>query len=231
MSIVRANPAGWQVNSELTSTQANTLDLNCTYAVDKRAGYTDSVASTLTFTGAVTFNGGASAPLITFEDPVVFTSGITFQGLGTFAVTYGSTFEFNSGAYLQLSSGAQMVAAAGSLVVLGQYASPRQYPTISSGNVVCDLQKGNVFDLNQLTANTTIFFQNATDGQKVTLRFQQGTSVCGITWVYSGAAGTFYINSPTYVANQQVIWELLFAVSSGGGGSGVAIFQIACTTY
>lgn len=45
MTISRVNGAGWGIGDKLTSSQANGLDLNTTYALDKRAGQTDTLES------------------------------------------------------------------------------------------------------------------------------------------------------------------------------------------
>gem|GEM_PF-3365088 len=52
MTIARVNASGWGVGTKLTSAQANALDLNTTYALDKRAGQLDTLASVITTTGA-----------------------------------------------------------------------------------------------------------------------------------------------------------------------------------
>jgi hypothetical protein len=51
MSIPRVNTFGWTTNSELTSDQANELDTNITYALDKRDGYSDTLRSQVTISG------------------------------------------------------------------------------------------------------------------------------------------------------------------------------------
>lgn len=52
MTISRVNGAGWGVGDKLTSAQANSLDLNGTYALDKRSGQTDTLASVVSCSGA-----------------------------------------------------------------------------------------------------------------------------------------------------------------------------------
>lgn len=56
MTISRAKPPGWGVGDKLTSAEQNQVDLNTTYALDKRAGQTDTLASNVTVTGETTFN-------------------------------------------------------------------------------------------------------------------------------------------------------------------------------
>lgn len=45
MTISRAKPAGWGVGDKLTSAEQNQVDLNTTYALDKRTGQTDTLSS------------------------------------------------------------------------------------------------------------------------------------------------------------------------------------------
>ena len=52
MTISRVNAATWGGGDKLTSAQANGLDLNGTYALDKRAGQSDSLASVVSLSGA-----------------------------------------------------------------------------------------------------------------------------------------------------------------------------------
>lgn len=52
MTIARAKGAGFSVGEKLTSAVAEVMDLNPTYAIDKRSGQTDSLASVVTCTGA-----------------------------------------------------------------------------------------------------------------------------------------------------------------------------------
>ena len=52
MSISRVNGPGWGIGDKLTSAQANGLDLNTTYAIDKRSGQTDTLESVVSCTGS-----------------------------------------------------------------------------------------------------------------------------------------------------------------------------------
>lgn len=52
MTIARVNAVGWAAFEKLTSTQANGLDINTTYALDKRTGQTDTLESVVTTSGA-----------------------------------------------------------------------------------------------------------------------------------------------------------------------------------
>lgn len=53
MSITRSKLGGWGVGEKLTSSQANALDINVTNALDKRTGQSDTLASTVSLTGAI----------------------------------------------------------------------------------------------------------------------------------------------------------------------------------
>lgn len=52
MTITRVGP--WVLNQKLTSAQMNSVDLNPTYALDKRTGQSDTLASAVTITGSIT---------------------------------------------------------------------------------------------------------------------------------------------------------------------------------
>lgn len=52
MTISRVKPANWGVGEKLTSAQQNQLDTNTTYALDKRAGQTDTLSSLVTLAAA-----------------------------------------------------------------------------------------------------------------------------------------------------------------------------------
>lgn len=123
MSITRVKPAGWAVNEKLTSGQQNLLDINVTYALDKRAGQTDTLASDVTvsgdtvFNGTVTFNSGfvansfisafngitnfigpsIHASTVVFQDDCTFQSGCTFILQADF-IMQGSNYIWNHAA-------------------------------------------------------------------------------------------------------------------------------------
>src|SRR5688572_24244452 len=52
MTISRAKPAGWGVGDKLTSSEANTIDINTTKALDKSSGATDTLESNVACSGA-----------------------------------------------------------------------------------------------------------------------------------------------------------------------------------
>lgn len=90
MTIARVKDPGWGANEKLTSGQVNALDINVTYALDKRAGQTDTLASTVSVTGQL--NLSAAGHLTTVAGATVtFGSAATFNGANVF----GGTATFN----------------------------------------------------------------------------------------------------------------------------------------
>lgn len=53
MAISRTYPSAWGIGDKLTSAQQNAIDTALTYALDKRAGYADTLASVVQATGGV----------------------------------------------------------------------------------------------------------------------------------------------------------------------------------
>lgn len=60
MTIVRVNTIGWGVGDKVTSAQLNAMDINGTYALDKRSGQTDVLQSIVTLAVAGRFVQGAT---------------------------------------------------------------------------------------------------------------------------------------------------------------------------
>ena len=52
MTILRVNAANWGIGTQLTSAQANQIDINTASALDKRSGQVDTLQSIVTATGA-----------------------------------------------------------------------------------------------------------------------------------------------------------------------------------
>ena len=52
MTLARINPGNWSVGDEVTSAQLNGIDTNATYALDKQAGNTDTLASVVSLVTA-----------------------------------------------------------------------------------------------------------------------------------------------------------------------------------
>ena len=66
------NPGSWYYKQTLSSAQANQLDINSTYCLDKRDGYTDTLQSQVTVDGGLTFATGCELVIL---DPTVVTLG------------------------------------------------------------------------------------------------------------------------------------------------------------
>jgi len=81
MTIARIKSPGWGANEKLTSGQQNALDINTTYALDKRAGQTDTLSSVITVAsgGALSFALGSSFVTIAGATSV-FGGQATFNG-------------------------------------------------------------------------------------------------------------------------------------------------------
>lgn len=62
MSITRVNPIGFALGDTFTAAQANGIDQNTTFGLDKRSGQTDTLASNITVTGTVTVPGNIAVP-------------------------------------------------------------------------------------------------------------------------------------------------------------------------
>lgn len=75
MSISRSKPEGWAFAEPLTSEQLNNLDTNSTNSLDKRSGQTDTLASDVTVTGALTVNNN-----ITLTEDLIFITGAQIAG-------------------------------------------------------------------------------------------------------------------------------------------------------
>ena len=107
MSFPRVNPGTWGVNSKLTSTQINQLDLDHSNAVDKTTAG-DTVSGTLTFatgTGAIVMQG---------------TSSITAASGATVTIASGAALTASAGATSTIASGATLaVSSAGGAIVTG----------------------------------------------------------------------------------------------------------------
>lgn len=81
MTINRANTFGWATHEKLTSLQQNQVDLNTTYALDKRSGQTDTLSS------VISIASGAS---------VSFLSGSTFNIASGTTATISSTISLTA---------------------------------------------------------------------------------------------------------------------------------------
>lgn len=105
MSITRVKSAGWGVNEKLRSVDISAVDANTSFALDKRSGQTDTLASTVTVTGAmthsapVTFNGNmtqGSGSAALLSGSVSFASGGSVSFNGSLTVNSGASFSAGS---------------------------------------------------------------------------------------------------------------------------------------
>ena len=64
MSIIRVMPSGWGVNQKLTSGQMSSVDANASYGLDKRAGQSDTLASTVSVIGNISVANGAEVEIL-----------------------------------------------------------------------------------------------------------------------------------------------------------------------
>lgn len=117
------------------------MDLNATYAVDKRSGQTDTVASFLTFTGNNSFTGNNTHTGAEQFDDVVVDGGISCSFLE--------------------SQGDVVVAAALMCSITNS--------TTYSGLVTCDYSLTNTYVVGPITGATTVYIKNATPGQSLYL--------------------------------------------------------------
>jgi hypothetical protein len=107
MTISRANPPGWGVGDKVTSTQQNQVDINTTYALDKRAGQTDTLESDVEVTGDTTFTGALQIDgATTVDGNIDFNGTVTFDGGGT--VSIDAPVTINAGASLDIDRDLEM---------------------------------------------------------------------------------------------------------------------------
>lgn len=178
MSISRVKSAGWSTNEKLTSAQMNAVDVNSTYALDKRSGQTDTLSSVITIAsgGQLSFASGSS---ITSASGSTFTfaGAASFAGTAVNTFTSGSATTFNSGSTLTLGGTTRFATSS----VLWQSSSD-----VTFGHVTASSGSGIL---------TTISGQNctgsATSGGDIVITSGSGTSVNGS--IYLQVAGTNWI--------------------------------------
>ncbi len=169
------------------------MDLNVTYAVDKRSGQTDTVASTLSFTGNNTHTGAEQ-----FVN--VYASGITASGIiSASGISAAGNISASGNIYASgiSASGisASNITASGSISASNITATESIYGSITnsttySGLVTCDYSLTNTYVVGPITGATTVYIKNATPGQMLYLVIiQDGT----------GHAVTFQVDPPFYL--------------------------------
>jgi hypothetical protein len=92
MTISRVNAGTWSVGDKLTAAQINQLDVNTTYALDKRAGQTDTLESQVTVaSGAwLRFANGSTGNQLLSGSQLTVNSGATLTVSGSAVVTGAS---------------------------------------------------------------------------------------------------------------------------------------------
>lgn len=100
MSISRVKGAGWALNEKLTSAQQNNLDINVTYALDKRTGQTDTLDSEILVgtSGAIAF-GPSSEFLLAAGSIGYVASSLTYLSGATLQLNDGSLFLCSADGY------------------------------------------------------------------------------------------------------------------------------------
>jgi hypothetical protein len=83
MVISRVKPANWAVFEKLTSAQMNAVDINTSYALDKRTGQTDTLLSDVTV-GAGGQIHGTTGSWFVWEDTFILTGDTSIEGNATF---------------------------------------------------------------------------------------------------------------------------------------------------
>lgn len=122
MAISRVNP-DWGFGSKLGSADLDAIEDNITYALDKRSGETDTLASDVTVTGETAFEGEtAFNGVVSFDAGVTFTAdaSLTVAGPASFsaAADFSGATTFNSDVTLD---GVQLIVDGGSIVLDSGY--------------------------------------------------------------------------------------------------------------
>lgn len=130
MAITRVKPAGWAVNEKLTSAQQNALDLNVTYALDKRTGEVDTLSSFVEVdsTGVISFKNGSNLILDGYSTTTIASDDVTVISGGKITFNANSDLEFLHNSRLTFGG----IAAITSEATIGLL-SPDVYGSINGG--------------------------------------------------------------------------------------------------
>lgn len=232
MTISRVKSSGWTVNEKLTSSDMTDVDINTSYALDKRAGQTDTLASTVAVTGAINVSNGAalstaSGATSTFSGPVNLGATNTFGALSSIiiggSVTFGnsSVTTFNSSSTLNLGGVTKITASS------------------LTWNTASDVTFGHVDKTTNGATGvaTTIKGQNETGttsvGGDLVMTSGTGTSqggnfylqVGGTTYLHSSAASGFvqvlkptvFLGAPFYSSAQSVAYSATVDIDFNNG--------------
>lgn len=192
MTIPRVNGAGWGVGDELTSAEINAIDASATYALDKRAGETDTLESVVTCAGA---------GRIVSSTVIGANANTTYQVSGGNTIIRLTSAIAASYTYTLSASGAQ----AGDVIfVVAESSFPSgRTVAISNGSVL--FRVGNGADAHGtwasflFTGSTWIVFQRSHDARQVTEEFTA---------------------DDTWTCPEGVTEVILTGIGGGGGGGG-----------
>jgi len=145
MTIGRVKAGGWATNEKLTSLQQTDLDINVSYALDRRAGFSDTLSSQITLpsTGSITWTNASSAVFQSSSLLNLQNSSVLQADDGSHVNLFGIT-NFENGSLTTFVSGSQFN---GTLAMVGAFnvsATASGFPsTINCGantlNVECGL--------------------------------------------------------------------------------------------
>lgn len=161
MTISRVNASGWGVGNKLTSSQANGLDLNGTYSLDKRSGQTDTLASVVSASGSgrviPTHATGADA------DTTYYASGANAVLQIPASITAARAYTFSN-----------TNAAAGDRIHIYSAAALQRTITIknSGGTVLCKLGSSPYLD-DSFDARGCVLRHNGTDWFVESLNYER----------------------------------------------------------
>lgn len=206
MTIAITKAGGWGIDEKLTSGQITAIDSNVANALDKRAGQTDTLASTVTATSTMTFTAG-----IVVSGASQLAAFAAF-GLGT----------FHNG--VTIDSGSALTAVTASFSGVVTFGAD---PLLQTANLVWDHSSGvanvSIKHTDNTTpstagATTTIFGQASTGilstGGDLSLRSGVGVASAGSVRLYAGAILAQQVNATGAVTFYKPVTTLLAALSS-----------------
>lgn len=201
-------PGGWALNEKLTSPQMTQVDLNTSYALDKRAGQTDTLSSTITVAGSMSFTNPAGGISIIGSNLIL--SGGSYQQFNSCGILligssnislYGTSYiDVNSGTSLNLNSGSNLYINSGSTATLS-----------STFNV----NSGGSIALNG-TSNITVSSSSAS------IILSSGSMIIGTS------ANGFYLQSPQQIqfATTRTYTRIVKSAPSLGPTGGTTGYEI-----
>jgi hypothetical protein len=217
VTISRVNASGWGVGDKLTSSQGNALDINGTYALDKRAGQTDTLQSVISCSGA----GRIVPTFVTAPD-----ANTSFTAGGGNTVIYGAP---SSARTYTLSNTGALV---GDMITVFVVTAPKITVQDNSSNLLIVLSlvntssswatfifNGSAWVLMSSAAPSSTVTQTFTSSGTYTVPFgYSAVLLIGCGGGGGGASGHFTSTISTTAA------------SGGGGGGGGALLLTAMAT-